>query len=162
LPRRITWLTGAALPGKDDVALINVGTKYRVDVLGRGRLIKISQFDRRLERSNSFARRCRRRAGQNVLGKPHADFRLSHRLRPGFHVHQRAGLKQCALHQITNQRCLEAKLLHRRRRAEGHLPAERRFARRNALAPALELRRHAACDALVVPWPHLWLSGCTW
>ena len=103
-----------------------------------------------------------RRAHPDIPDKLRANFRLDDRLRPTCHVYRRAGLQQRAVHQVTDKRGVDMKLLHRCRCAEAHLPAERFFAGCNALAPLRELRRHAALDARVFPRVHLWLSGCTW
>ena len=134
----------------------NVAGQHRFDVVHGA--VDIGQLDCRADRGDGTPHRgdvgMRRQVGADVGG----DLRLGHRPLPAGQRDGRARRQDGAVEQEADQRIVDPKLLHRRRRAEADLPADLIGARPESKLPQRQLGAHARGDTrigqrLAHEWP---------
>src|SRR5262245_37869900 len=141
--------TGA---GEHHVALIDVAAENALGILRwRG---EIDDLDRRRDAGDRGLGGRMVGAGGNVAADVHGDFRLGDGLYPARKRYARSRLNAGSARQESHQRPGDVEVLEHRRRGEADLPAQRRVAGVETLAPQRELRPHAARNARVVPQIH--------
>src|SRR5215471_19083831 len=97
-------------------------------------------------------------AGGDVAADVDGDFGLGHGLYPAGKRYAPSRLNAGTARQESHQRPGDVEALEHRRRGEADLPAQRRVAGVETLAPQRELRPHAAYDSRILPDIHGELS----
>src|SRR5215813_12534648 len=134
------------------VALIDVGAENALGILGRRG--EIDDLDCRRDAGDRGLGGRLVGAGGDVAADVHGDFGLGHGLDPAGKRYAPSRLNAGSARQKSHQRPGDVEALEHRRRGEADLPAQRRVAGVETLAPQRELRPHAAYDARVLPEVH--------
>src|SRR5499427_5849913 len=134
------------------VALIDVAAENAFGILGRRG--EIDDLDRRRDAGDRGLGGRMVGAGGDVAADMHGDFGLGHGLYPAGKRYAPSRLNAGTARQESHQRPGDVEALEHRRRGEADLPAQRRVAGVETLAPQRELRPHAARNAHVLPEVH--------